>query len=296
MTIDEAKVRHQGDPDYLLSNATVYRSDEGFTFSKYLDTETDSQPLSEAEREALSAYLETQLHHNKGRFQWQVDLLQEMLEPQGKKVLDIGSGGGAFLSVAKAAGFGVEGLELDLNRAEYARAKCGCDIHTVPVADETFLADHAAAYDAVTLWDVIEHVNFPFQTLESIRHILKQDGFLLIDTPAKDTFYHRFGELTYKLTFGKFPTFLNIMYSEHPFGHKQIFSTLEMQQMLDQAGFEVVHIKKIHELSFPNRYYLKKLLKNDLLVRLVDPMVTLFLNIFKVKNKMVVVARKKADD
>jgi len=66
---------------------------------------------------------------------------------------------------------------------------------------------------AVTLWDVIEHVNYPFEALQSAANVLKQGGFLLIDTPCRDSFYHQFGAFTYEITGGKLPTFLNAMYS-----------------------------------------------------------------------------------
>jgi 2-polyprenyl-6-hydroxyphenyl methylase/3-demethylubiquinone-9 3-methyltransferase len=140
---------------------------------------------------------------------------------------------------------------------------------------------------------VIEHVNFPHKTLLSIHKILGSGGLLYIDTPAKDSFYHRFGELTYGITRGKFPTFLNIMYSEHPFGHKQIFSTQELTTMLNNMGFEILHLEKFHELSFPYAYYLKKMLGSDYLASRLAPLVSLLFLFFRIKNKMLIVARKR---
>ncbi len=108
---------------------------------------------------------------------------------------------------------------------------------------------------------MIEHVNYPFQTLQCAANVLKQGGFLLIDTPCRDSFYHHFGEFTYRLTGGRSPTFLNAMYSSHLFGHKQIFSTGEMKQLFEEAGLQVIDLHKFHELSFPYDFYLKKLLQ-----------------------------------
>ena len=108
---------------------------------------------------------------------------------------------------------------------------------------------------------------------------LKQGGVLVIDTPCRDSFYHRFGEFTYKLTGGKYPTFLNAMYSSHLFGHKQIFSTWEMKSLFESVGMEVVELRKFHELSFPYAFYLKKLVKSDAIVRLLLPFVNLFFKI-----------------
>ncbi|HQV95316.1 MAG TPA: class I SAM-dependent methyltransferase, partial [Anaerolineales bacterium] len=161
-----------------------------------------------------------------------------------------------------------------------------------PIESDHWQSGYATYFDAVTLWDVIEHVNYPLQTLQSVANVLKEGGVLLIDTPCRDSFYHRFGELTYRFSGGRFPTFLNAMYSSHLFGHKQIFSTDEMKQLFESVGFEVVDLHKFHELSFPYEFYLKKLFKSQGLVNLVLPFVRIFFKVFKIRNKMLVVGKK----
>lgn len=98
---------------------------------------------------------------------------------------------------------------------------------------------------------------------------------------------------TYKISLGVFPTFLNSMYSAHAFGHKQIFSVKEIEKLLQVNNFEIVEIKKFHELSFPYEFCLKNILRRDLLVKASLPLVKLLLTIFPVKNKMLAVGRKK---
>jgi 2-polyprenyl-6-hydroxyphenyl methylase/3-demethylubiquinone-9 3-methyltransferase len=143
------------------------------------------------------------------------------------------------------------------------------------------------------LWDVIEHVNYPYEALSSAANVLKLGGYLLIDTPCRDSFYHRVGEITYKLTGGKYPTFLNAMYSSHLFGHKQIFSTTEMRELFEAIGMDIVEMKKFHELSFPYEFYLKKLIRSEALARLLLLFVRAFFRLFKIRNKMLVVGRKR---
>ena len=121
---------------------------------------------------------------------------------------------------------------------------------------------------------------------------MKQDGLLFIDTPCRDSFYHQFGEFTYHVSRGKYPTFLNAMYSSHLFGHKQIFSTAEMKKLYEAAGLEVVYLQKFHELSFPYEFYLKKLLHSEALVKLSLPAVRAFFWFFKIRNKMLVIGKK----
>ena len=143
------------------------------------------------------------------------------------------------------------------------------------------------------MWDVIEHVNFPLKTILCSCRVLVNGGFLMLDTPCRDSFFHKFGEFTYKFSKGKFPTFLNIMYSSHLYGHKQIFSKKEICNILSSSGMEILEIKQFHELSFPIEFYIKKLIPNKILCKLVISISPIFLKLLPIKNKMIVVARKK---
>ena len=279
---------------YRLRNANVYVSRGGYHFTDYLDPvheispEIDGSQLTSEE----SAYIETQLQANSQRFQHQVDVLRKHLSLPNAKVLDIGCGGGLFLSLLRMQGAETVGIELSDSRACYAAGKHDLEIHKRPIESEFWQRGYDDHFDAVTLWDVIEHVNYPFQTLQAAANVLKRGGLLLIDTPCRDSFYHQMGEMTYRLSGGRFPTFLNAMYSSHLFGHKQIFATSEMKELFKSCGLEIVELQKFHELSFPYEFYLRKLLRSEALVRLTLPLVKAFFRLFKIRNKMLVVGRK----
>jgi 2-polyprenyl-6-hydroxyphenyl methylase/3-demethylubiquinone-9 3-methyltransferase len=296
MDIDKLKARphQQARLAYTLRDANVFISPEGFHFTDYLDpvqdipAEIDASQLTPAE----SAYIETQLHANLAKFRNQAAILAKHLPVARSRILDIGCGGGLFLSLLKQQGAQVTGIELSDSRAQYARTKHDLEIYKYPIESDFWQKGYAGHFDAVTLWDVIEHVNYPFQTLTSAVKVLKPGGLLLIDTPCRDSFYHRFGELTYRLTRGRYPTFLNAMYSSHLFGHKQIFSTGEIRMLFEAAGLKVIDLHTFHELSFPYEFYLKKLLRSQVLVRLLLPAVRLFFKVFRIQNKMLVVGKK----
>jgi 2-polyprenyl-6-hydroxyphenyl methylase/3-demethylubiquinone-9 3-methyltransferase len=280
---------------YKLRHANVFVSDGGFHFIDTLDPVEAIPPGIDASQLTgeVAAYIETQLQANGKKFGDQADIISKHLPLPGAKVLDIGCGGGLFLSLLKQQGADVTGIELSDSRAQYAKTKHGLVIYKHPIESGFWQSGYANHFDAVTLWDVIEHVNYPLQTLQSAAKVLKTGGFLLIDTPCRDSFYHRFGELTYRLSGGRFPTLLNAMYSSHLFGHKQIFSTTEMKQLFESVGLEVVDLHKFHELSFPYEFYLKKLFKSPMIVNLLLPVVHIFFKIFKIQNKMLVVGKKR---
>src|SRR5215510_1932804 len=80
----------------------VWVSDFGFHHTVFLDTHGRAQrPLDED----LRRYLERKLQHNSARFEHQVALVREFAgRLPGLRVLDIGCGGGLFLSKLREAG------------------------------------------------------------------------------------------------------------------------------------------------------------------------------------------------
>ena len=275
---------------YRLPRAKVWVSDFGFHHTVVLDTYGRAQrPLDED----LRRYLERKLQHNSARFEHQVALVREFAGPlPGLRVLDIGCGGGLFLSKLREAGADVVGIEVALSRAAYCREK-GLAIETDPAESPSIQVRYRDAFDAVTLWDVIEHVNFPQDTIAKAANLLKPAGLLLVDTPCRDAFYHRCGEITYRLTGGRFAGFLNVMYSDAPFGHKQILATHEMREILTDAGLMVLRLDKIHELASPREHYLRRLLRSDRIARIGAPLVNALFRVVPIKNKVLAVARKR---
>ena len=284
----------RADLRYRLKNANVYVSRAGYHFTDYLDpvqeisAEIDPTQLTAQ----ASAYIETQLQANSQRFEHQVQVLKKHLSLVNARVLDIGCGGGLFLSLLVREGAQTVGIELNDSRAQYAAARNHLQIYKLPIEHDFWQTQFQEHFDAVTLWDVIEHVNYPFQTLKSAANVLKKNGLLFVDTPCRDSFYHRAGEWTYRLSRGRFPTFLNAMYSSHRFGHKQIFSTREMRDLFAASGLQVIELAKFHELSFPYEFYLHKLLGSDALVKLSLPLVRTFFRLVRIRNKMLVIGRK----
>lgn len=83
------------------------------------------------------------------------ELLARQL-PQGASVLDWGAGSGAFMRAAAEAGFQVHGFDVIEETARWLRAT-GRYSHDV------------ARFDAITLWDVLEHLETPAEVLGQVR-------------------------------------------------------------------------------------------------------------------------------
>jgi SAM-dependent methyltransferase len=101
------------------------------------------------------------------------------LEPG--RLLDVGCGDGGLLSLAAARGWHGVGVDYDARVIALAQAK-GLDVHAGDYAD--FLKSRSAKeFDAVTLFDVLEHAPEPRALLALIKPVLKRGGHLAITFP-----------------------------------------------------------------------------------------------------------------
>lgn len=93
------------------------------------------------------------------------------------RLLDYGCADGYFLQLARAEGWDIAGLELAAHMREQA-----CHALGAPIAAS--LDDlREDTFDAITLWEVIEHLPQPIATLERLRAHLRPKGILMLSTP-----------------------------------------------------------------------------------------------------------------
>ena len=121
---------------------------------------------------------QTQARENDRR----IELLDSVLDDAQSKVLDAGCATGDFIAAARSR---YELFGVDLSPAAIAQAQklypdiaerfSASPLDVLPFADNYF--------DAITLWDVIEHVRDPVDTCRSLARCLKPGGFLLLSTP-----------------------------------------------------------------------------------------------------------------
>lgn len=102
---------------------------------------------------------------------------------RGAPLLDVGCGSGAFLETAEAAGWTCTGLEIDESAAAVARRR-GLNVLTSNLLDCRF---PPAAFQAVTLNHVIEHLYDPLRELSEVHRILAPGGVAFIATPNLDS-------------------------------------------------------------------------------------------------------------
>ena len=99
--------------------------------------------------------------------------------PAGGRILEVGAYCGVFVDVAARGGWRVEGVEPSRWAGAQARAK-GLTVHCGTVKE----LGHKLSppYDAVVLWDVLEHLSDPVADLHNIQRVLADDGCLFVST------------------------------------------------------------------------------------------------------------------
>lgn len=107
-----------------------------------------------------------------------LDNIEKLLPARGK-LLDIGAATGYFMNIAAERGWQASGLEMSDWAASKGRSR-GLDIATGTLESNNFQDD---SFDAITMWDVIEHMPDPKSALERSFKLLKQGGVVAINTP-----------------------------------------------------------------------------------------------------------------
>ena len=146
----------------------------------------------------------------------------------GKRVLDLGSGTGAFTAVLAEAGAEVVGAEVAqaaIERAE--RAHPGLRFVLVPLEGPLPFEDHAFA----VVWssEVIEHVADTARWLSETRRVLAPGGRLLATTPN----HGRVGILVHGLE----------RYSDPLSDHLHLYTRRSLARLLAEFGFGEIEVR-----------------------------------------------------
>jgi 2-polyprenyl-3-methyl-5-hydroxy-6-metoxy-1,4-benzoquinol methylase len=143
------------------------------------------------------------------------------------RLLDIGCSTGLFLNtLQKENSWQVWGVEPSEYAADIARNQYNLNVYT----GDLFQAKYPEGFfDVVTLWDVLEHVPNPTNTLIEISRITKPQGYLVIRIPNFDSFDAKlFGASWAGLDLPR---------------HTYVFSKKTITKMLELRGFDVVSVK-----------------------------------------------------
>ena len=147
--------------------------------------------------------------------------LDELVKVVGKsdfRMLDLGSGDGRLVKMAKKRGIKAVGID----------QKQGQKIESYKVRN---------LVRVVSMYHVLEHTSKPLEVLKRVKNWLEKDGILVIEVPLVGNFSEKWLGEDYLAYWDK--------------THKQFFTKKELMELVEKAGFRLVGRGRVwHEVFF----------------------------------------------
>lgn len=202
--------------------AHLYRGGEGSLpeLERYYDFAYDDSPANPLVR----------------RYERWLDALERERSPG--RLLDIGCGTGLFLAVARRRGWEPHGVDACADATAFARDHFGLEVWDGDVTDARVAQRR---FDAITMWDVIEHARDPLALLRAARLQLAPEGILGISTPNQRSILDVIAGGMYRLSGSRLTRPLEKFYIDQ---HLLYFGEETLRDTLRRAGFELAELRR----------------------------------------------------
>lgn len=170
------------------------------------------------------------LRADRARFHRYLERMEREIPKASRRLLDYGCGTGTFLECALERGWEACGLDISEEAVRRARSR-GLPAWTLGEAPREL----DAPFDAVTLWDVLEHLDDLHGTLHSLSSFLRAGGRLFVETPDARYVLRRWSLSLARWTRGRLNGARFFFYPDH----RTYFSEATLSRLLDKHGFRV---------------------------------------------------------
>lgn len=148
-------------------------------------------------------------------------------EPGGR-LIDFGCGAGEFLQRMQQLGWSVQGIDMSPSMAAGVSRRLGVRVHAGTLPHPDVPPDSA---DAITMWQVLEHVHDPVSTLRAVGEVLRPGGRLHLSVP--------------NVASRSFAVFREHWHALELPRHLTHFSPDTLGAVLKDAGFEIDEIRVV---------------------------------------------------
>ncbi len=111
--------------------------------------------------------------------------IQQRVNLLGKKIIDVGCGGGILAESLDQAGAEVTGIDACdalLEVAKLHQLESGTNVDYLSVSIEDISRSHPEAFDGLTCLEMLEHVNDPASVVQACAQLVKPGGDLFFST------------------------------------------------------------------------------------------------------------------
>lgn len=177
--------------------------------------------------------------------------------PDKGRILDIGSGLGCCLKVARDYSWEVFGVELSPYAVKFAKEKFGLEVFN-GIIEEAKFADNF--FDVVIMTHTLEHLPNPLASLKEVYRILKPGGALQLVVPNASSFNNW-------LSKEKEAHALDV--------HLYYFSPKTLKKIILKVGFKINRIDTSQPVITAEKLHLAKIKKQLKLIKYLKPAVQL---------------------
>ena len=153
-----------------------------------------------------------------------VALMSRQLTVTAPRYLDVGCSTGFVVEAARDAGWEAIGTDLNPSAVEFGRSR-GLDLRTVTLEGGGF---EPASFDAVSLFDVLEHLIDPRDVVRACVRLLRPGGILFLYVPNYDS--------ASRLLMGADAHFI------WPTHHLNYYTPATIRELLAREGLETAYV------------------------------------------------------
>jgi len=170
----------------------------------------------------------------------------------GKRVIDVGCGGGILSEAMAMRGADVTGIDLGeapLSVARLHQLESGAEVDYRHISVEAMAAEHAGEFDVVTCLEMIEHVPDPSSVIEACSRLVKPGGHLFFSTINRNPKSYAFAILGAEYVLGLLPR------GTHEY--RKFIRPSELSSWCRQHGLRLQHQTGLTYNPVSRRYRLK---------------------------------------
>lgn len=170
-----------------------------------------------------------------------LDYIDRKASISGKRVLDIGCGGGILSEAMARRGAAVTGIDLNEKALKVARLhmlESRVKVDYQLSSAEAFAAQHPAEYDVITCLEMLEHVPDPASVVSAAALLVRPGGWLFFSTLNRNPKSYLLAVLGAEYVLGMLPR------GTHDYA--KFIKPSELARFCRAAGLEVDEVRGIH--------------------------------------------------